>query len=581
MKKVILIFSALFSIIFVATLIFIATFDVNRYKGQVEQAVEKAVGEPVTIGRIGLQWQGGIVLQLSKVAVSHPQDPAKAPGIFLENLLLRLEFLPLLKKSLQVSSIVLDRPSIEISREVDGSIRVGGLDFSKQAQNQPKGFPETVNNAHGSSSVSWSIDSIKIHEGRLILRDSSRVSPLTLEVQKINIHIPHFSLTQPFSFEVAASVLSQQQNIRASGSALLKSSGTLVLRSLEVATDLKDLDFEKTLQLLPSLKGLRQRPEGVIAIKLDEFELPLEATSPRKGQLEIKDGKAIFKSFPIENMNLTAQVEGAKININSLTGIVAGAPTELSGTLSGWGPQASLTLRGEIQNLSLEYLMREVHPNAPRLQGHLTLALEGQARGTSWEDISRSLDGRARLLMSDGVLLNYNILREIVQKISIIPGAEAALQANFPQAYRLRLQDRSTVLRPVDLSANIVDGVLYVDPLRVDTDFILIYGAGGLGLDRNLNINANLILNQEISRAIVGAFNPLQVLGNNRGEIVIPVAVSGELPQVKITPDSKYIASKLLAGKTQEVIQDLIADPKGGLDKIEDIFKKNLKNLNI
>ena len=109
---------------------------------------------------------------------------------------------------------------------------------------------------------------------------------------------------------------------------------------------------------------------------------------------------------------------------------------------------------------------------------------------------------------------------------------------------------------------------------------MLLNGAGTIGLDRRIGARANVIMNQEISQACVRSLNSFALLCNNGGEMVIPVDIYGLLPQIRVVPDKNYITSKLLSGAAQEIIGQLVSDPSEGLDKIQNLFKKNIKGLN-
>ena len=312
-------------------------------------------------------------------------------------------------------------------------------------------------------------------------------------------------------------------------------------------------------------------------VRVDDFSFDSE-----KKTVFLKNGKIVLSGFgpPVNQIEAEVILSAEKIRLNRLTGKVAGGTLDFSGDITVADSQPLVEMKGSFENVSLDELVKSENSGAVRLGGHVTLAFDGRARGFDWENISRSLSGRARMIVKDGVLLNFNLLREVMDKLSAIPGAGEAIRAHLPEAYRARLEDGSTLLKPLDLTAVITNGIFYLDPIQVETDFVLAYGAGQVGLDRSVNVRANLILEEGLSQVCVRAMSIIQVLCNNRGQMVIPVTVRGQIPGLKIIPDKQYLTSKLLSAKTQEVLQGLVSDPGNGLDKIQDVLKKNLKGLN-
>ncbi len=581
MKKILIVLLVLFVLAAGGAAVFLFTFDADRYKGAIVSSLEKSLGENVSIGHIGLSWRGGLAFELSNLAVSSDKSGQKTPGIKLDSASASVKFMPLLKKDVQITSVTLEKPYIAVDRLEDGRLLIGGIDFSEKAAKSASTVP--ADKAAEKIPFTFSIDSINIRDGYFVFRDRTGAIPAPLEVKDLDVDVSNFSLTQPFSFQAAASIFSTVQNLKVSGRVKTgQGDSPAELDNLAVRTDLKDLDIKKLSAIAPSLSGaLRGRPEGELAVEVKHLEIAPGALQSAQGRLALKNGKLDFAAMelPLDAIDLEAALGNNEAVVDRLTASVAGGTIALAGKVSALNTSPVLNVRGSAKGLSLAQLVKAASPDAPQLNGHVNLDFEGQAQGLAWESVSRTLNGRARVQMNDGVLLNYNLLRELIDKISLIPGAESAFQANFPQIYRQRMAERSTILKPLDLQAVISNGIFIFNSLSVDTEYALINGAGQVGLDRRLDVRANLIVNQEISQACARAFNPVQLLFNNGGEIVIPLAVQGMLPQVRVLPDTQYITSKLLSGKAQELIQGLVNDPSGGVSKIEGILKKNLKGI--
>ena len=176
--------------------------------------------------------------------------------------------------------------------------------------------------------------------------------------------------------------------------------------------------------------------------------------------------------------------------------------------------------------------------------------------------------------MKDGVLLNYNLLREVIQKISIIPGAEGVLQQQLPGLYKAKLGEPSTILQPIDLPFTVQNGTVVFNQLLLVTDLLLLEGSGQVGLDKNVQANAHLHIHRELSRIMMNIVPQIQLLANAQGEIEIPMQIQGQFPRVTVLPDKEYLTEKFLASGAQELVTGLVKDPSKGVQQLRNLLDK-------
>lgn len=578
MKKIFLAVAALLVLVVLGFAVFIATFDANRYKSHIEEAAQKILNKPVEIDRVSLGWSNGVALQVKGFRVYPDSAKQSEPSIRVQNTSVLVKLLPILQKQIQITAIQIEKPFIEIVKNSQGAIEIGGIDLGDKKSSSGS---QQASNPSSAAAGALTVDSILIKDGTVIFKDLSGAGPAELSVRKIDLRIQQFSLDKPFSFKADAQFLSQDQNLHVTGAVSLpQASSPFSVSNLVFKTSLSDLDLKELGKAFPGFEaaGIENSLQGSLAVSSDKFSFDPAGMAQSQARVQLTDGKLKIKALKssFDRIQLDMLLRGNTAELTSLKLDLAGGAVEAKAKVTGLGtPQPVSNFRMTLQNLSIADLMKEAAPGAPQLNGHLNLDFEGQAQGLSWEPISRTLNGRSRIVIQDGVLLNYNMLREVIQKLSVIPGAEEAFQNNFPQAYRLRLQDQSTLLKPVDLSATVTNGVFNFNPLYIGTDFLVIQGAGQVALDKRIAATAVLQLNQEISQALIRGVRQVSLIANPKGEIEVPLAIDGVLPQVRITPDKQYIISKLVAAKTQEVVADLVSDPEKSLGNLKDLFKKS------
>ena len=116
MKKILIVLGVLFLLAVVGLAIVIATFDIDRYRPQVVQAIQSAVGTPVRIEKLALGFDGGVSLQVKGFAID--------PMVQVESISAALRLMPLLKRDLQIGSITIVRPIIFAERRANGTINL-------------------------------------------------------------------------------------------------------------------------------------------------------------------------------------------------------------------------------------------------------------------------------------------------------------------------------------------------------------------------------------------------------------------------------------------------------------------------
>ncbi|MBI3332604.1 MAG: AsmA family protein [Candidatus Omnitrophica bacterium] len=114
-KRLLLILAALAAVGAIGLAVFIAKFDLDRYRPVIVRQMEKALGRPVRIGRLKLAWKGGIAIAAKGLSIEpSPQSPSD-PSVQIDEASALLELLPLLKKELQIDRIEMQGSAIRLS----------------------------------------------------------------------------------------------------------------------------------------------------------------------------------------------------------------------------------------------------------------------------------------------------------------------------------------------------------------------------------------------------------------------------------------------------------------------------------
>jgi hypothetical protein len=576
LKKILVALLILFVVLALGAAVFVATFDLNRFRPQIVEGASKALGTPIDIGRMSLVWRGGIAIRVQDLVVY--SDPSKgSASAKVKELSAAVKLMPLLNKKIEVTSIVLQSPQVHVVKRADGKTGLKGVELppSKNASSPSAAPTSTIS---GGAPPDLSVKSFQARSGAVWFEDVSQSPPLSVVVKEIDVDVKDFSLADAFSFRTKASLFSGSQNLDASGTLTLPmGANTGLFEDGVVKTDLSQLDLAEIEKALPSAKqaGI-QEMRGVLETRIDRFDLGGKAAAD--ADLSLADGRVRMRASKsaLDNVQLKAALRGDDLRVETFTADYAGGRIKANGIVKQFRTQALSGFTWDSSDLALEQMMPDKGGNSPKLSGRLSLSMEAQAAGLSGPQVMRTLAGHGKLTLRDGVLLNYNLLRTLIEKLSMIPGAEGVIRDNLPNLYKAKMNEPSTILQPIEVQFAVQNGQLYFDRMDLVTDFIIISGSGQLGLeDKRLAARTIVRIHQQLSQHIVQLVPQAQILTNAQGEIEMPVTLQGTLPNVTPVPDPDYIAQKLLTSPAaQKVIQGFIENPEAALSQAGNLLDK-------
>jgi len=579
-KKALFILLVLFLVFAGGIAAFIATFNLDRYRPLIVEKVSQALGAPVELGRLSLSWTKGIALRVQDLVV-YTNDTPRKPSAKLKEARVNVKIAPLLRKEIEVTSIVLMEPDVLLVKTPEGKV---GLPGSSPASAASSGI--TASAGEKTATPAISIRLFQVRGGRVRFQDLSAVPPLDITVKNIDVDVKNFSLTDAFTFVLQASLFSSKQNLQAEGAVSLPQTGKSgFVKEVVFKTDLSSLNLAETERAFPAVEsaGLEEL-RGVLETRVERFELG--GTGSIDAQLALENGLVKVKSSKstLDNILLRAKVAGDDLKIDTLSADFAGGKIKANGVVKQFRTQAFTGLTWSSKDLAIDQMippprsgggMMPESVSGPKLSGRLSLDLEVQAAGKTWPQIAPTLTGQGQLSLKDGVLLNYNLLRTVVEKISMVPGAEAVLKNNLPNVYKAKMNEPSTILQPVQVPFTVQNGQVYFNRLDLVTDFIILQAAGQVGLDKSLSMRSTVRIHQQLSQAIVALVPQVQLILNAQGEIEMPVTIRGRLPQVSVTPDSDYLAQKLLSSEAvQKTITGFVQNPEQGVQQVRNLLDK-------
>src|SRR5215472_11002190 len=100
--------------------VFAATFDVNRYRPAIQSKLEKRVGRSVTLGEMHLGFFPPRFRVHNPAIADDPRFSPDAPFVKAQEMGVSFKLLPLLRKQVEISSLSLERPTVNLIKNAAG-----------------------------------------------------------------------------------------------------------------------------------------------------------------------------------------------------------------------------------------------------------------------------------------------------------------------------------------------------------------------------------------------------------------------------------------------------------------------------
>lgn len=334
--------------------VFVATFNVNRYRGTIQSELEQRLVRKVTLGDMHLNL---FPPRFSVQNLSIADDSAfgtEEPFVQTQELDVSVKLFPLLKGNIEIDSLELQRPSVELIKNQQGAWNFSSLGGSPVTNipSSPQASPSAPIESTGGGGTQFSLAKLAIADGQVAVTDRQAKTPRAL-YDHIDMTVLNFAPNAPFSINVAAHLPGPgTQQVRLDGQAgpIVQGEpastpfhGTLKMQQVGIA------DLQKFLAS-PALVNT----DGVLSgqTKIGNESGKLTAS----GQMNLQNAKVrgIDLGYPISaEYDITDDLPGRLITIRNTTIKLGTMPILVSGTVDATSSPVQVDLRVKADNVSL------------------------------------------------------------------------------------------------------------------------------------------------------------------------------------------------------------------------------------
>ena len=516
MRKALIGIGIFIVVVIAGLLIFAATFDVNRYRGTIQSQLEQHLGRQVALGDMHLSLFPPRFRVANLAVNDDPQFSKDVAFVKAQALEVSVKLMPLLHKDVQIESINLQRPVVNLIKNSAGTWNLASLGQNQKAQ--PASGDEQQ----------FSLGALMITDGQISVLDQAKSKTPSL-YDHIDVTLKNFSPKSAFTVDAAIRLAgsSQEAKLRGEGGPIV--SGNPTVTPFHGTSSLKQIglaDFAKFMNS-PALQGT----DGIISgeTKMSSQSGKLNA----QGHTEIQNAKVrgMELGFPITaQYDLTDDLAADMLSIQSLLLKLGSTPLELSGTVNSKPTPALLDIKAKANNVSIA--------EAAKLAAASGTALSQGTTATGNMNLNIQASGPADKPALNGTITGSNIQlsgKSIAQPIQI-PSVNMNLTPSQVQSNSFNVVSGGTTLntqftvRNYQSPSPTVDATVRAPNAQLPAILAMAKAYGVTSLDKlsgegtlNLNMKAvgpvKSLSSAEIMRALNGTvdlnFNNVKYSGAN------------------------------------------------------------------
>lgn len=279
----------------------------------------------------------------------------------------------------------------------------------------------------------------------------------------------------------------------------------------------------------------------------------------------------------VDYRNMTASIasDDDKVVIEKFSADALGGKLEGSGTFEPKKQPPKFTLETRVRQVNLaEYFKYKVKSVPKFIEGRIDLDLGLAGAGKEWKEISRTLSGEGGALVVRGALLNVNFASDLFANLEQIPMVDRAALARVRQSNPNLFASDKTAFKDLKADVRIDNGRIHSNGLVLKTDDFSLYGSGWVSFDRQVNFKSSIVFSNQATQSVIRELSIAKYLTNDKGQLDIPILLTGPVTRPVVMPDTDALTKKLQAAALDsgiDQLKDRLGDQLGG--QVKDLFK--------
>ena len=344
MRKIAIVIGIVVVVVIIVVGVLFATFNPNDYRGTIQTKLEQQLNRKVGLGNMSL---GLFPLRFKVADLSIADDPkfSNSPFIQTQELSVSVKLLPLLSKSVEVDSLSLERPSVQLIKNAQGV-----WNFASIGQKEPAAAPS-------SGEQQFSLGELAINDGQIAITDLQDRRPRTV-YDHINLKLTDFAPNTPFNLDASVHLPgpgNQEVSLKGKGGPL--SHDNPAATPFKGALDLKNVDIAGLQKFLQSPALINT--EGVLSGHTDIASENGKLSANGQMTLEKPKLHGIEVGYPINaDYSVSEDLQNDLLRIDKCAIKLGQTPLFITGTVNHKPTPAQLDVNLKASNVSIAEIAR-------------------------------------------------------------------------------------------------------------------------------------------------------------------------------------------------------------------------------
>jgi len=371
----------------------------------------------------------------------------------------------------------------------------------------------------------------------------------TGKIQNASLTLP--SLTKPVQIHNSDVLFSQNSVVLDKVSATVgqtTATGTLTLKNFAAPQVTFVLNADKVnVAELQQIFAATPAPAKRAGVQRDFWSTVPQAKAEAKSEPSsltnmtgggtITVGAIQYDDLLLNNAHSTVALDHGVVKMDPVTADVYGGKETGAITMDMRPAQPVYSVNLKTDKVDANKLISSVSSLKQTLYGALASNVNATFSSSSADSIARSLNGSLDLNLTNGKLMNMDLLRELAT-VGKFLGSSLGPPKDFMN------------LAQLTGNFDVKNGVAQTNNLKAVIDGGTLAASGTVNLaDQSLNMHVTAVLTKALSQRVggnqVGGYMNT-ALSNNQGELVLPVIITGSFQRPLVAPDVQQIAQMKL-----------------------------------
>jgi hypothetical protein len=392
----------------------------------------------------------------------------------------------------------------------------------------------------------------------------TNVAPgISLEASLLEAQVKNFSLSAPFTFNLSLAYLHDNPNIDLKGTASVDlNDQTIHLKDTTLDMDLSTFDLEQLKTSVSALKDahLPENLAGKFSFSIPQLSAGAKGLINIDGHGALTDGLIKMKELviPLQGLNTTFQLTSSDMIMDTLTASLGQGQINADFRIKDYLASQAFAAQAELKEINLTEILDQKQTTV-KVEG----LLDGQLKAQGQAKDLNSITAEGAFDVKAAKLKDLNVLKTVLDSISFLPDVSARLEANLPDHYKEKLQNKDTDIKKVSLAYTIANGNILINPTTIEADEFLFSGETQAGFDQKYTMNGHFKIPAELSAAMTQDIEEMQYLYDEAGNIALPIHVQGQgaqVPSIDILQTAGDIIKNAIRNKGKEELKKALFD---------------------